>query len=723
MKNNLLCRAAGLRVAVCLLWSGTAALAGAAHGQQTKSYATIAAGHSTGTGNTNNVPTFAQASDGNEATYAELTASRSLVFASSSFVEIAFSHNVPAGSMVYIPVQESGTNGIVNTLAGGTLGDVVTDLLGKAAFEVNIVDSLGNTLASYLSNVNNRSFAQGRFNVVTDASGQNYITFRSSGNTTFRNIRIAARVNGVISVGTYNYNLRVQDAYYLSGPADGCTPFVTTSFDATGITLSLLDGNGYPVKNIQRAIDSDTSDFSTFGYGLATVAAGSVFSQDVHYSTLSTPGDQVKLRLRFPSSLLTANVLNTIAISVYRHDTLLSSNSLSSLVSAEVLALLTINLNNNIPAVIQVAVDNSPGQTQQYDRIRVSYTQLANASLNQFVELYGVDRVPAPPAVTVPPGMSCPATAMRLAVSNPKAGVSYTWRNGAGSVVGSGSFLNVTVPANGITENYTITASNCVGKESVATAAPVTGAAANCVAFSPVAYLQGAFNGARNHDVTPTWAAVLAANATTQPYSGAPFSYSGTESVAPSVFTSTAANTDIVDWVLLELKDSLGNAVDRKAVFVLENGNLANTDKTQPVVMRANAGNYHLTIRHRNHLGLSSNLSFYAGGNNLFDFTTATDATLYGDATAFTTINGTTVMHGGNANSNGSTRFNGSANDRDAILFYLGGNEGATIFNVYRPEDVNMDGVVRFNGSGNDRDALLFNLGGNEGLTIFQQIK
>ena len=80
-------------------------------------------------------------------------------------------------------------------------------------------------------------------------------------------------------------------------------------------------------------------------------------------------------------------------------------------------------------------------------------------------------------------------------------------------------------------------------------------------------------------------------------------------------------------------------------------------------------------------------------------------------------------MRAGNANSNFNTRFNGTANDRDGILFYLGGNEAGTIFNVYTPADVNLDGNVRFNGAANDRDALLFNLGGSEYITIFEQKK
>jgi hypothetical protein len=692
--------------------------------QLTKNYATTAVSHSTGAAfsGTFNVPDFAKASDGTDTTYATLNAQTVLLaFNNSSFVEVGFPGNVPEGATVYVPVQDDTAQGLLSTLAGGTLGNLVTGLLGDQFLQVTVKTAAGTTVVSYSSQGNGtRNFTQGRFNFVKGADGQQYITFRANPGIVYSRIRVSAATSGLVAA---NYQLRVQDAFYLSGAYDACNPFLTTSYDATGITLGLLNGSGLPVKNAQRAIDTDTATFSTFGYGLATVGIGSVFSQDIHFSNLSKPGDQVKIKLRFPSSLLSANVLNTISISAYRHDTLLSTSSLSSLLNAQLLALLTINLNSNIPGTIQVAVDTTAAQTQQFDRIRISYTQLANGSLNEFMEVYSVDRVPAAPVVPVPAASSCPGTALRLAINNVKAGVSYRWYNNAGSVVSTDTFCNVTVPANGIVSNYYVTSSNCAGKESVGTLAAVTGTNANCVSFSPVAFLQGAFDGTRNRDVTPSWAAVLAANATVQPYSAPAFGYTGTETVLPAVFTSTAGNTDIVDWMLLELIDAAGTVVDRKAVFVLENGNVTNLDKSQPVMMKANAGSYYLTIRHRNHLGLSSNLNPYGGGENLFNFTTASDATLFGDANAYTTLNGRTVMRAGNANSNFNTRFNGTANDRDAILFFLGGNESATLFNVYTPVDVNMDGIVRFNGAANDRDALLFNLGGIEYNTIFEQKK
>ena len=238
------------------------------------------------------------------------------------------------------------------------------------------------------------------------------------------------------------------------------------------------------------------------------------------------------------------------------------------------------------------------------------------------------------------------------------------------------------------------------------------------------AFLRGAFNGTRHKDVTTAWVNVLKAKALSQPYNTAAFgNYAGTESVTAAAFTATAADNDVLDWVLLELKKADGTLVERHAALILENGNIVSTDKVSAVSFKAQPGSYHLTIRHRNHLGLSTELINFTAGNNNFNFTTATDATLFGTAAAFTTMNGKTLLIGGNANSNLNVRYNGPANDRDAILAFLGANETGLTAGVYTAQDVNMDGTVRYNGPANDRDFLLLMLGASEVGFIQQQIK
>jgi hypothetical protein len=66
-------------------------------------------------------------------------------------VEIAFPADVPQGSTIYIPVQDDTVQGLLSVLAGGTLGNLLTDLLGNQHLEVNIKDNAGNSIVNYSS--------------------------------------------------------------------------------------------------------------------------------------------------------------------------------------------------------------------------------------------------------------------------------------------------------------------------------------------------------------------------------------------------------------------------------------------------------------------------------------------------------------------------------------------------------------------------------------------
>ncbi len=279
------------------------------------------------------------------------------------------------------------------------------------------------------------------------------------------------------------------------------------------------------------------------------------------------------------------------------------------------------------------------------------------------------------------------------------------------------------IPAAGFTGNdvFTYTISNKAGTRSAVKTITIT--VGQPVKVSLKAFLRGAFNGTRHKDVTTAWVNVLKAKALNQPYSGAPFNYTGTESVTAGIFTATTADNDVVDWVLLELKKTDGTLVNRCVALILENGNVVNLDKSAQVSLKAAPGTYHLTIRHRNHLGLSTEPIAFIAGNNTFDFTTATDAALYGTSAAFVSVGGKNCLIAGNANSNANVRFNGQGNDRDAILTYLGFDEIGMVSGVYTPNDVNLDGTVRYNGQGNDRDFLLEMLGFDEIGFIQEQIK
>ncbi|NOX47899.1 MAG: M1 family metallopeptidase [Chlorobi bacterium] len=126
-----------------------------------------------------------------------------------------------------------------------------------------------------------------------------------------------------------------------------------------------------------------------------------------------------------------------------------------------------------------------------------------------------------------------------------------------------------------------------------------------------------------------------------QPYNMPPWSYQGTESV------SSIPNEIIVDWVLVELRDTTdvefatGNTmIDRQAVFILKNGEIVGLDGSNATcsVAEPATNNLFVIIWHRNHLGIiSASPLSYNKGVYTYDFTSGNDK-VYGGASGYSEI-------------------------------------------------------------------------------------
>jgi hypothetical protein len=159
-------------------------------------------------------------------------------------------------------------------------------------------------------------------------------------------------------------------------------------------------------------------------------------------------------------------------------------------------------------------------------------------------------------------------------------------------------------------------------------------------------YLEGPFNGV-NMDVVLTDNIPLS-----QPFKGAPWLYSGTEKVEE-------ISGDIVDWVLLELRDAdnpgqadYQSTIDRKAAFILEDGSIVDIDGiSKPVFYNSIEKNLYVVIYHRNHLGILSAEPLYAENLSLvYDFSQSVEAT-YGTNNGIKLLNdGTWGMISGDGN-------------------------------------------------------------------------
>jgi len=199
-------------------------------------------------------------------------------------------------------------------------------------------------------------------------------------------------------------------------------------------------------------------------------------------------------------------------------------------------------------------------------------------------------------------------------------------------------------------------------------------------------FLEGPFNGTdMNTDLTnnPELVEGFPLN---QPYNTAPWNYDGTESVV------SIPNPDIVDWVLIELRDTTDASlatpetmIAQQAAFLLNNGKIVGMDGSSILSF------YHsiiqslfMVIHHRNHLAImSANPLTETGGVYTYDFTTSIDQ-VYGENAGYKSIApGIYGMAGGDADANGTVDIT------DKIMWGIyGGAKG------YLPEDMNFDGEI-----------------------------
>lgn len=139
----------------------------------------------------------------------------------------------------------------------------------------------------------------------------------------------------------------------------------------------------------------------------------------------------------------------------------------------------------------------------------------------------------------------------------------------------------------------------------------------NGLSLSLNVFLEGPFNGAEmTTSLNPSFLPV------NQPYSGAPWNYPGNESV------TVIPSTDIVDWVLVELRDaneaSLATSetvIARQAAFLKKNGSIVGLDgSNNPLIFNLSFQHgLFVVVHHRNHISVLS-ASEVAEVGNIFTY-------------------------------------------------------------------------------------------------------
>jgi hypothetical protein len=166
------------------------------------------------------------------------------------------------------------------------------------------------------------------------------------------------------------------------------------------------------------------------------------------------------------------------------------------------------------------------------------------------------------------------------------------------------------------------------------------------------AYLEGAFE---NTEMT-THLKDLNLIPLAQPYDTLPWNYTGSETVA-------TIPADVVDWVLIDLRETTGDAstatadksIAKRAAFILKDGSIKDIDGTSyPEFSESVTNNLFVVICHRNHLAvISNNPVTISGGIGNYNFTTGEFQALGGSAGHKLLTTGIWGMMAGDSNGDG----------------------------------------------------------------------
>lgn len=167
-----------------------------------------------------------------------------------------------------------------------------------------------------------------------------------------------------------------------------------------------------------------------------------------------------------------------------------------------------------------------------------------------------------------------------------------------------------------------------------------------------------------------------------QPFNSAPWFYFGDESIA-----SVPAN--VTDWVLVEVRQTPGQVVARKAAFITANGKITGLDgnESQPLVFNgfAFSDNLYVVIRHRNHLAVMSSQPLLLSNQVCsYNFTLSSSQVYGGTLGCRELAPGTWGMVSGDGNGDGMV------NNQDKINVWQQQTPGSG----YLGGDFNMDGQV-----------------------------
>ncbi|WP_299886064.1 hemagglutinin protein [uncultured Lacinutrix sp.] len=251
------------------------------------------------------------------------------------------------------------------------------------------------------------------------------------------------------------------------------------------------------------------------------------------------------------------------------------------------------------------------------------------------------------------------------------------------------------------------------------------------IKVNPIAFLQGALLNSSNNLMRDDLRSTLLT--TTSPYADAltcdvtVFDLGGTSGTG-------VTSDDIVDWVFIELRDENDNTLVRasQSALLQRDGDIVGVDGVSDLEFNVMARNYHVVVKHRNHLGIMT-ANTVALSNTLVtvDFTDANNQITFGtDAqTTFGMPTDTVAMWAGDSNGDGRLNYSGGLSDVPPIRSQVFNDPDNSVFGgppvaSYQSEglfdtDIDMDGLTVYSGAASDVLHVRNNIFNNPSNSVF----
>lgn len=297
------------------------------------------------------------------------------------FVELGYDQPVAANTTSYIRIDFD--QGILDALVSGSLGNVVSGLLdglvlGNHFFEVEVKDANGTVIESASSNAASAG-GNNAIRVVQDSQGRYYIAVTPGQD--YQSVKITDKTNSALGLLAQPNTMNVYGMCHETSQ-DFCVGPFATSYEYTGLNLSVNDLSGAGVTNASNAINNNSTSYSEISNG--TLGVGTSTKQWIFFNSVSEADDTALIKFKTGAGGVDLDVLGGLEIKAYLgNDEVATLDWQDGLING-------INVLDLINNGDMVEVPFTPGDA--YDRISVGIKTLVGVSVFPPVELYDVSR-------------------------------------------------------------------------------------------------------------------------------------------------------------------------------------------------------------------------------------------------------------------------------------------------------------------------------------------